>query len=143
VGLEGCRLVEALLEAFQCFQKGFRAKNKKNKQQTEKAIHTQICNCKKDSGLAHRKPGYVEIDCTDPALLRSWSASQVYFAADAVATAAGQLAAGTMSKGDFDEFEKSVGINNGNGMLMSKLLRCCATARPCAISLYDLVAFPL
>ena len=53
---------------------------------------------KKDSGLAHRKPGYVEIDCTDPALLRSWSASQVYFAADAVAEAAGQYAAGVMSK---------------------------------------------
>jgi hypothetical protein len=53
---------------------------------------------KKDSGLAHRKPGYVEIDCTDPALLRSWSASQVYFAADAVAEAAGKYAAGVMSK---------------------------------------------
>jgi hypothetical protein len=98
---------------------------------------------KKDSGLAHRKPGYVEIGCTDPALLRSWSASQVYFAADAVAAAAGQYAAGTMQKGDFEDFEKSVGINNGNGMLMSNLLRCCATARPCAFSLYDLVSFPL
>ena len=53
---------------------------------------------KKDSGLAYRKPGYDEIDCTDPALLRSWSASQVYFAADAVAEAAGKYAAGVMSK---------------------------------------------
>jgi hypothetical protein len=134
---------------------------------------------RKDSGLAHRMPGYVEIDCSDPALLRSWTASEVYFAADSVAAAAGQVAAGTMTKGDFqeheekqktpttqthkqtntqtqhkhnkattnikllEELEKSVGINNGNGMLMSKLLRCCAAARPCVISLYDLVAFPL
>jgi hypothetical protein len=96
---------------------------------------------KKDSGLAHRKPGFVEIDCTDPARLRSWSASQVYRAVDAVAAAAGKVAAGTMSKTDFEELEKSVGINdNGNGMLMSHTLRCCATARPCGISLYDLVA---
>ncbi len=43
-------------------------------------------------------PGYVEIDCTDPALLRSWSATQVYFAADAVAAAAEQFAAGAMTK---------------------------------------------
>ncbi len=132
---------------------------------------------KKDSGLAHRMPGYVEIDCSDPALLRSWTASEVYFAADSVAAVAGQVAAGTMTKVDFqeheeiqtntnntnkqththntnttkqpqiqkmlEELEKSVGINNGNGMLMSKLLRCCAAARPCVISLYDLVAFPL
>ncbi len=40
----------------------------------------------------------VELDCTDPALLRSWSAIQVYFAADAVAEAAGQYEAGVMSK---------------------------------------------
>jgi hypothetical protein len=58
---------------------------------------------KKDSGLAHRMPGYVEIDCSDPALLRSWTASEVYFAADSVAAAAGQVAAGTMTKGDFEE----------------------------------------
>jgi hypothetical protein len=53
---------------------------------------------KKDSGLAHRMPGYVEIDCSDPAFLRSWSASEVYFAADSVAAAADQYAAGAMSK---------------------------------------------
>jgi hypothetical protein len=58
---------------------------------------------RKDSGLAHRMPGYVEIDCSDPALLRSWSASEVYFAADSVAAAAGRCAAGTMLKGDFEE----------------------------------------
>jgi hypothetical protein len=132
---------------------------------------------RKDSGLAHRMPGYVEIDCSDPALLRSWTASEVYFAADSVAAAAAKVAAGTMTKGDFqehektqtntnntnnqthrhntnttkqpqiqkmlEELEKSVGINNGNGMLMSKLLRCCAVARPCVISLCDLVAVPL
>jgi hypothetical protein len=53
---------------------------------------------KKDSGLAHRMPGYVEIDCSDPACLRSWSASEVYFAADSVAAAAGRYAAGAMQK---------------------------------------------
>ena len=98
---------------------------------------------KKDSGLAHRMPGYVEIDCSDPALLRSWSASEVYFAADSVAAAAGQYAAGTMTKGDFEELEKSVGINNGKGMLMSNLLRCCATEKSCAIRFDDPVAFLL
>jgi hypothetical protein len=77
----------------------------------------------KNSDLAHRKPGYVEIGCTDPALLRTWSASQVYYAADAVAAAAAQFAAGTMTKGDYEELEKSIGINSGNGMLMSPLLR--------------------
>ena len=99
--------------------------------------HFNVFN--KDSGLAYRRPGFVEIDSTDPARLRSWSASQVYRAADAVAAAAGKTAAGKMSKTDFEELEKSVGINDG--MLMSHTLRCCATARPCAISLYDLVAF--
>jgi hypothetical protein len=62
---------------------------------------------KKDSGLAHRMPGYVEIDCSDPAFLRSWSASEVYFAADSVAAAAGKVAAGTMAKGDFEELEEN------------------------------------
>jgi hypothetical protein len=62
---------------------------------------------RKDSGLAHRMPGYVEIDCSDPALLRSWTASEVYFAADSVAAAAGQVAAGTMTKGDFQEHEET------------------------------------
>ena len=47
------------------------------------------------------------------------------------------------SEGDFEELERSVGINHGKGMLMSTLLRCCATARPCLISLCDLVALPL
>jgi hypothetical protein len=47
------------------------------------------------------------------------------------------------SEGDFEELEKSVGINHGKGMLMSTLLRCCATAKPSVIRLYDLVAFPL
>ena len=61
---------------------------------------------RKDSGLAHRMPGYVEIDCSDPALLRSWTASEVYFAADSVAAAAAKVAAGTMTKGDFQEHEK-------------------------------------
>ena len=42
-----------------------------------------------------------------------------------------------------EELEKSVGMNNDNGMFMSKLLGCCAVARPCVISLCDLVAFPL
>jgi hypothetical protein len=47
------------------------------------------------------------------------------------------------SEGDFEELEKSVGINNGKGMLMSTLLRCCAIRKPFVIKLYDLVAFPL
>jgi hypothetical protein len=101
--------------------------------------HFNVFN--RNSGLAHRKTGFVEIDCTDPALHRSLSASQVYRAVDAVAAAAGKVAAGTMSKTDFEELEMSVGINDtGHGMLLSHTLRCCATARPCGISLYDLVA---
>jgi hypothetical protein len=70
---------------------------------------------RKDSGLAHRMPGYVEIDCSDPALLRSWTASEVYFAADSVAAAAAKVAAGTMTKGDFQEHEKpQTNTNNTN-----------------------------
>ena len=79
---------------------------------------------KKGSDLAHRKPGFVEIDCTDCDRFRSWTAGQLYSTADVVATAAGKVAARTMSKADYDELEKSVGFNHtANGMLMSRLLR--------------------
>ena len=84
---------------------------------------------KKDSDLAHRKPGFVEICCTDRAQVRSWSASQLFKTADYVAGAAARLAAGTMSKTDYDDVEKMVGLNHvRNGMLMSNLLRRCVTA---------------
>jgi len=79
---------------------------------------------KKDSDLARRGEGFIEIDCDVLASFRSWSRSEVYRVHDTLAAAAGNVVAGTMSKDDYNDLEASVGINlNAYGMLASTVLR--------------------
>jgi hypothetical protein len=81
------------------------------------------------SGLAARQPGYVEIDCSDTAQFRSWTASQVYSAADIVVAAESRVLAREMTKKMQQELEQSTGINcNRYGLLMSPTLRSSETA---------------
>jgi len=87
---------------------------------------------RKGSHLAHRKPGYCEIDCTNPAAFRSWSAAQVYKVADSLVAAATQVSARAMTKGNWHDLEVSLGMNtNKKGLLMSMSLRPRAAADPC------------
>lgn len=93
---------------------------------------------KRDSDLATRNAGYVEIDCADLAQLREWTAADVHAAADLLAEAKDKVEAGTMPKVRMEELEKSIGINaNRLGMLMSPTLRFHASVflRPCRYSL--------
>lgn len=79
---------------------------------------------RKGSSLAERKPGFVEIDCCDSALFRSWAAAAVFKAADAVAAARARVDAGDMPRRALAELEMAVGLNhNSHGMLMSPRLR--------------------
>ncbi len=80
---------------------------------------------KVDSSLAHRKPGYVEADCTDLGQFRSWSATQLYSTVDTLAVASAKVVEGTMTKTRYNELEMSLGLNyNADGILCSRSLRC-------------------
>ncbi len=76
------------------------------------------------SDLTTRAAGLVEIDCDDAASFRSWSKRQLFHVIDSLAVAADKVRAGTMTKGDFNDLEMSVGVNfNETGVLMSPSLR--------------------
>ncbi len=87
---------------------------------------------KKDSNLASRKPGFVEIDCSSSALFRSWTCEQLYQVVDGVAAAHEAAQAGTITKAMFEDMTASVGLNfNPRGLLSDTPLRyLCVTAVP-------------
>lgn len=76
------------------------------------------------SDLAARRPGYVEMDCFDVCKFRSWSAAELFSAADTVAEAENRMLDSRITKTMFNEIEQSLGLNsNKHGMLMSPMFR--------------------
>ena len=76
------------------------------------------------SDLAGRMRGYVEIGCADVTQFRSWTADQMFVAADSVASASTRALAGTITKAMQHEIEQSVGLNHNQfGLLMSPTMR--------------------
>ena len=93
---------------------------------------------KRGSGLAHRRPGYVEISCSDPDECRSWTGAEVCAAMDLLILSKERVAAGTMTKSRFDELSKAHGLNaNPRGLLADRLLR--PWVDPVATCTYDWV----
>jgi len=78
----------------------------------------------KDSDLAHRRPGYVEIDCSDHHMFRETTAAEVWAKCDALKAGAARVASGEWSRARFGLLEKSFGLNfNPHGLLSNEALR--------------------
>lgn len=77
-----------------------------------------------NSALAGRRPGWVEIDCSDQSQFRSRTPSEFYRIVDMVEHANQQLEAGLMMKQDCEDLEKSSGIvRNPHGLFADSPLR--------------------
>ena len=74
---------------------------------------------KKGSGLAHRRPGYVEIGCSTPSEFRSWSSDQIYEAADLLELSHARWVAGEMPKNLVEDIESAAGLNAIPGGLLA------------------------
>jgi hypothetical protein len=78
--------------------------------------HFNVFN--KNTDLAARDPGYVEIGCHDVDSFRSWSPAQLAKMVDLLRAANARVSAGTMTKGQFTDLEMAVGLNyNPLGLL--------------------------
>ena len=74
--------------------------------------------------MAGRRPGWVEIDCSDPSMFRSWSAAEFYRAVDLLEQAHQQLEAGGITRAAVDELEMCCGLNrNPQGLISDSPLR--------------------
>ena len=79
---------------------------------------------KKQSDLAHRSPGFVEITCCDHDAFRSQSSSDVFAIADMLVAAKKRVDEGTMTKIRWERLEFVNGINtNEDGLLTDLTLR--------------------
>ena len=77
-----------------------------------------------DSGLALLKPGFVDITCSDRTLFREWHSEKVFRASDVLVQAHRRVEAGTLTNTDYEDMEKSMGLNwNPAGVLASTTLR--------------------
>jgi hypothetical protein len=77
-----------------------------------------------DSDLAHRKPGYVEITCSEPSLFRLWSARDLAQSVDLLQAAAIRHRAGTMTNASFLSAQQVIGLNcNPLGLIADIELR--------------------
>jgi len=79
--------------------------------------HFNVFN--KNTDLAARDPGYVEIACHDFHAFRSWNPAQLAKMVDLLGAAAARVSAGTMTKAQFTELEMTLGLNyNPLGLLV-------------------------
>ncbi len=102
------------------------------------AKHCFISCCQQGSDVAHRRPGFVEIDAHDVADFKLWSAADVRQSVAMLAAAKGRVAAGTMSAIDCSDIEMAVGLHhNPGGILASDALA--AHMDPVAACTYDWV----
>jgi hypothetical protein len=78
--------------------------------------HYNVFN--KNTELAAREPGFVEIGCHDFDAFRSWSPAQLSKMVDLLRAADARVSAGTMTKGDFNDLQVTLGLNyNPLGLL--------------------------
>ena len=81
---------------------------------------------KKDSGLAHRRPGFVEITCADYSQFVLSTPDDLNREVDAVLAAHAQFSAGGLSANRLNDIEKAHGINaNPTGLLADLRLKQC------------------
>ena len=93
-------------------------------------LHSNVL--KKDSNLAHRRSGYVEITCHDCSLFRARGARELAAEVDALALASDRVKAKRMTKGKFLELQMACGINwNPNGLLADAKLRSAVDIAQC------------
>lgn len=98
----------------------------------------EVVQLTKDSDLAHRSPGFVEVTCPDHRMYKQWSLSE-YLRAGATIRASGQrVRDGTMSKARFEDLEKMLGMrDNPHGLLAD--VELCTLVRPLETGRYDWV----
>ena len=65
---------------------------------------------KKGSDLANRRPGCVEISCSDPSQFKPWAPVDLASSVDRICAVAGHVAARTMAKIRLTEMEQAVGF---------------------------------
>ena len=77
-----------------------------------------------DSGLAVHNPGYVEIDCCDHARFKTWAASELYKAYDALLVAEERHLRGEITAAELKNLIQAVGFNpNKHGLMADHALR--------------------
>ena len=67
----------------------------------------------KDSDLAHRKPGYVEITCCEPSLFKLWNSRDLAQSVDLLLAAENRVRLRTMTKTAFHALEQVIGQDQG------------------------------
>jgi len=78
----------------------------------------------KGSGLAHLRPGFVDIACCDRTMLRKWTSDKVFRAVDLLEGAHRRVQDGRMTKAAYRDLEMATGLNrNPEGILASRALR--------------------
>lgn len=86
---------------------------------------------RKGSDLAWRQPGYCEITCSDPSVLKPWPAGDVYTAVDVLAGASGRVSEGTMPRVAYGELETAYGLKfNRYGLFAALDLRLTPSIGP-------------
>jgi hypothetical protein len=92
----------------------------------------------KDSDLAGRRDGFVEITCTDTKCFKSWSAAEAARVVDMLGAASTRVSVGTMTKTRFHQLEQTTGLNcNPVGLLADASLR--PYVDPIGVMTYDWV----
>ena len=79
---------------------------------------------RKDSGLMHRRPGFVEITCSDRRLLTKSTQAGLDADIAVLLEASEQVAQGTMGAPALKQLEQAYGIHaNANGLLADRMLK--------------------
>ena len=93
---------------------------------------------KKDSDLASRRAGYCEITCADPSRFKLWKRRDLATSVDLLGMAATRVTALAMTKVEFEELQKTTGLNhNKHGLTADVELR--AYVDPVACCTWDWV----
>lgn len=95
-------------------------------------------NSVQGSDLAHVKPGYVEITCSDVRQCKTLPVAEYTKAMDMLSCAGARVAAGTMSKAALNDLETVLGFRcNPNGLVQHKQTQ--EIANPINVAAYDWV----
>ena len=83
-----------------------------------------------DSGLAHLRPGYVDITCCDRTMIKDWTSDKIFRAVDLLEAASRRVQEHRMTRADYNELEMATGLNrNPEGILASRVLRSSGRSR--------------
>lgn len=79
---------------------------------------------RKDSDLAHRADGFVEITCSDCTLFRPWTTAEAVEAMSTVGAAEDRRRDGRMTKAALDQIQKTLGLNYNEHGVLADLQLC-------------------